>query len=317
MRIASDSVRIVKAVLTNQVAKFSASAYMRLTRETGRGEDDGATADDVARYFIDSFDEYFEAIGVARADLADALSGKVVLEYGPGDVLGVALMLAAYGARKVYCVDRFSLVQPSPFNIAVTQRILSSLHGEQRERAESCFLRKGDPSSGFGSGPVEYLVRPNGLSGLEACVDLVLSRAVLEHVNDLEATFADMLACLRPGGLAAHLVDLRSHGLHRVNPLDFLEWSAPMWKLMYSHKGVPNRWRLNRYREIVGRLPFDVLALKPTQHAEPAAVAEMRNRVAAEFRDVSDADLACIGFWLVCRKRGGEGIWPVGAGCVN
>jgi hypothetical protein len=73
---------------------------------------------------------------------------------------------------------------------------------------------------------------------------------------------------------------------------------------MYSAKGVPNRWRVDRYRAIVERLPVDVLAFDPTQLAAPEDVASVREQLAAPFRTVSDDDLRWLGFWLVFRKRG-------------
>jgi trans-aconitate methyltransferase len=132
--------------------------------------------------------------------------------------------------------------------------------------------------------------------------DLVYSRAVLEHVNDLEATFVDMVAAMRPGAVAIHLVDLRSHGLHRKNPLDFLSWSPRLWDAMYSAKGVPNRWRVNRYREAMAELPVEVLALEMTASATQEDIERVRPVLAAPFRSLSDADLSWLAFWLVFRK---------------
>ncbi len=306
MQIAGDSIRVLKALLTNQLARFSSATYMRMTQETGRGEAAGSSPEEVGQYFVDCFFDYFDAIGVPRDGIAEAIADRVVLEYGPGDILGVALMLAAYGARKVYCVDRFALLQPTDFNVAVMRAILVSLGPDVRACADDCFRKAGDPGSGFAADRIEYLVRPDGLSGLEGVIDMVVSRAVLEHVNDLGATFRDMSACLRAGGTAVHLVDLRSHGLHRRNPLDFLEWSAPMWRRMYSHKGVPNRFRINQYREIIEKLPFDVVALKVTQRAAQSDLEEIRECLPVEFRKLSDDDLACLGFWLEFRKRAGQ-----------
>jgi len=102
-----------------------------------------------------------------------------------------------------------------------------------------------------------------------------------------------------------HQVDLRSHGLHESNPLDFLEPSEALWSLMFSHKGVPNRWRVDRYREIVAGLPLVLLRLEPTARAEAQDVQRVRARLAPPFRDTSDEDLAWLGFWLVARKLEG------------
>jgi hypothetical protein len=71
----------------------------------------------------------------------------------------------------------------------------------------ACFVDADDPAAGFSQDRIEYLVRPSGLAGLHEAVDFVYSRAVLEHVDSLEATFTDQVKAMRPGALAIHLVD--------------------------------------------------------------------------------------------------------------
>ena len=44
-------------------------------------------------------------------------------------------------------------------------------------------------------------------------VDLILSQAVLEHVDDLEAVYRAMRIWLRQGGYLSHEIDFRSHDL--------------------------------------------------------------------------------------------------------
>ena len=160
----------------------------------------------------------------------------------------------------------------------------------------------GDPAKGFDPERIEYLVKPNGMSGLVDEVDFVYSRAVLEHVNDLPGTFADMARAMRPGSQSIHLADLRSHGLHKANPLDFLEWSPAMWSLMYSEKGVPNRWRVDEYRRILTGLGVRVGSFEPTALATAADIAAVRPRLAAPFQRLSDTDLACLGIWFDFEK---------------
>ncbi len=199
-------------------------------------------------------------------------------------------------------VDRFPLVSLSSKNVQIAKKMLQRLPFTLRQRAESCFTRATNPKAGFDPRWIQYLVRPSGLSGLSNEIDLVISRAVLEHVNDLPATFRDMCAALKPGGIAIHLVDLKSHGLHRDNPLDFLSWSPWLWSLMYSAKGVPNRLRINTYRDAIVRSGLEIISLSPTVHALPADIRAVRPSLAQPFRDLPDADLSWLGFWLVCRK---------------
>lgn len=302
----SDGLRYARAIMTNQVARYAPSLYVRLTRQTGRGARDSETPEQIASYFARCVDDYFAVLGLAGDEGARFLSGKTVLEYGPGDLPGVAMLLVAHGARKVYCVDRFSMFAPSAKNFEVVERLAASLAPDARERLMSCFV-SGEPESGFSKERIEYVVRPRGLSALQEAVDLVVSRAVLEHVNDLPALFADMVDALREGALAVHQVDLRSHGLHRRNPLDFLTLSPAMWDLLYSHKGVPNRHRIDAYRSILASLPVTVDKLEPTSCASARDVAEVRPLLAGRFRSLSDEDLAWLGFWLVFRKNGTAG----------
>lgn len=293
--------RIVQASLTNQVARFAPALYVQLTGQTGRGAEE-VRLDMVGDYFSRCFDDYFEQLGISESGEAGFLQGKRILEYGPGDVPGVAILMIAHGAEQVVCVDRFPMVRMSPKNIQIAKLMLEHLPAAQRDRAGSCFRKPGRPESGFDPKHIDYLVRPSGLSGLVGEVDLVISRAVLEHVNDLQASFHDMYAALKPGGMAIHLVDLKSHGLHRVNPLDFLVWPDWLWSMMYSAKGVPNRLRANAYRDAVAQSGFELIKMQPTARASMEDVRTVRPQLATPFRALSEEDLSWLGFWLVCRK---------------
>lgn len=297
----SNTLRIARAVVTNQIARFTPRFYLKLTGQTGRGSEE-ETAAQIAGYFKKCFDDYFAALAVSPKDIGDYLKGKCVLEYGPGDIPGVALLMIAHGAKRVYCVDRFPMVSWSKKNIHVLQCLLEGLEGDVRARAEQCFLQN-DPRSGFNPHSIDYLVRPSGLSGLVNEADLVISRAVLEHVDDLSATFSDMHQALRAQGIGVHLVDLKSHGLHRTNPLDFLAWPQYLWTLMYSQKGVPNRWRIDRYRQALAHSGLETLRMEPTVRAEQKDIDSIRPFLAKPFQALSDEELSWLGFWLVCVKR--------------
>lgn len=298
--LVKDIERVVRAIITNQLARWAPRFYVRLTRQTGRGTGD-ILPREVADYFKRCFADYFDILQIPPEEIPAFLSGKQVLEYGPGDIPGVALLMVAHGAESVVCVDRFPMLSLSSTNIEILELLLKNLNSEARYRAESCFQKKGEPASGFSS-RIRYLIRPGGISGLHQAVDLVISRAVLEHVNDLPATFNDMYQALRDGGLAVHEIDLKSHGLHRTNPLDFLTWPSYLWSWMYAYKGVPNRLRINHYKEAACASGLHTLLLRPTQLAEKQDITAIRPYLAAPFRDISDEDLSWLGFWMVLKK---------------
>ncbi|HED39460.1 MAG TPA: methyltransferase domain-containing protein [Chromatiales bacterium] len=298
-------IRCLRAVASNQVARLAPRFYLNVTSQTGRGSH-VETVKEVADYFFECFDDYFRKLGVPREDITAYLSGKSVLEYGPGDLPGVGMLMYAHGAEKVICVDRFSMVSINQKNTQILENIISRLDGEALERVMSCFNDFGEISSGFAENRICYYIHPNGLSGLKNSVDLVYSRAVLEHVNDLYATFLDMASALKTGGTAIHKVDLKSHGLHEKNPLDFLVWPTRLWNLMYAHKGAPNRWRLNKYLEVIEMIPVDTILIEATELAAESDVDNIGPYLAKPFQEVSKEDLAWLGFWLVLRKSDGS-----------
>ena len=112
-----------------------------------------------------------------------------------------------------------------------------------------------------------------------------------------------MKQAMKPGAVALHQVDLKSHGLHQRNPLDFLEWSPIVWSMMYSHKGSPNRWRVDRYRDIVADLGVCNVKFEPTMRADDNDVSAVRPRLAHPFRDLDVEDLRWLGMWLRFEKR--------------
>lgn len=211
------------------------------------------------------------------------------------------MLMIAHGAESVMCVDRFPLLDFSRKNIEVLQNLLDGLEGVARQRAEDCFLIKGDPASGF-SPRIPYFICKSGLSGQCETVYLVISRAVLEHVDDLSATFADMYGVLRDDGVAVHKVYLKSHGLHRKNPLDFLTWPQRLWSWMYSHKGAPNRWRVNHHREAIFASGLKTIQLQATLLADSQDMNEVRHHLASPFKSISDEDLSWLGFLAVLQK---------------
>jgi len=293
-----DVYSFVKAFATNQLAKFTPELYVNLTHQTGRGEEDGDPLH-VSDYFIRCFHEYREQLGHNKEEFTKYLSGKLVLEYGPGDILGVALLMYAHGAERIDCVDKFPLSKLSKKNINVYEHILNSLDSDKRERANSAFKEVSNPGSGFNPSVVSYNVTKNGLSGASGLYDLIISRAVLEHVNSLEETMYDIKRSLKINGISIHKVDLKSHGLDRYTDLDFLTWPTKIYKLMYSHKGFINRWRINKYIELADCYNLLVKKLSPTEMLDKDKLDIIYSKVAKEFTSLSPNDLSWLGFWII------------------
>ena len=237
------------------------------------------------------------------------LRGSKVLELGPGDNLGVALRFLEAGADSVVALDKFASVR-------------------DREQQEQIYAEL-DPS-GLRHDP-ERLRVMEGLAVEEAAAldeqfDLIVSRAVLEHLYDLDAAFAAMDQLLRAGGTMLHKVDFRDHGMFTdggMHPLTFLSIPDGVYRLMSRNSGRPNRHLVDWYRAKLARLGYETRFL--VTHAVAAAdeivphqegwapepgrddaaielVRSIRARLPSRYAQLSDADLATSGVFIVAHK---------------
>lgn len=295
--IFKDFVLFVKAVSSNLIAKYFPGLYVRLTKQTGRGGDEDPQQ--IASYFIKCFEEYQEQIGIEEKTVDNYLKDKIVLEYGPGDILAVAMLFIAHGAKKVYCVDRFPLSKGSSRNMDVYKILLSSLDGECRSRADSIFRENGNPDSGIDSELIEYFVAKNGVfEGLKGMCDIVISRSVLEHVNDLCGTLKDISSNLKKDGVSVHKVDLKSHGLDRYREFDFLTWPGVLYGMMYGSKGFPNRWRVDKYIDCCKSAGLGIRKIAPTGFVNKQDLEAIHSRLHKPFKNLSRKELSWLGFWI-------------------
>jgi len=154
---------------------------------------------------------------------------------------------------------------------------------------------------------IRYVVPWHDAKVLEPqTIDLLLSHAVLEHIDDLDTTYAASAEWIRPGGWMSHQIDFRSHGLTA-------EWNG-QWK--YSAR----RWRLVRGRRpyLINRQPFGAhLSLAEGRGfsvrcalRSPRLDGISRNEVAAAFVQLPDEDLFCSGGFFVAQRLPAQGDVP-------
>jgi SAM-dependent methyltransferase len=239
------------------------------------------------------------------------IEGAEILELGPGDNLGVALRFLGAGAARVIALDKFASVRDPE---------------QQRDiyaEVDPSGLRK-DPGR---LRAIEGVAVEDAAAQLGGeSFDLIVSRAVLEHLHDLDAAFASMDALLRPGGSMLHKVDFRDHGMFTgggMHELTFLTIPDRLYELMSRNSGRPNRRLVDWYREKLGELGYDSRILvthavgaegEVAPHEEGWAprpgrddatielVRQIRPKLLPRFRSLPDADLAVSGIFIVARK---------------
>ena len=159
----------------------------------------------------------------------------------------------------------------------------------------------------------------------ESSVDVIVSRAVLEHVFDLDTAFVAMHRLLKPGGRMAHKVDLRDHGLFTdggQHALEFLTVSDRVYTWMGEESaGLPNRELQGYYERTLADRGYETEFLTthlagieeevephvPAEQGLPAnapleSVEKIRPRLLPRFRSLSATELAVAGFWVIADK---------------
>ncbi|HEX5051970.1 MAG TPA: methyltransferase domain-containing protein [Planctomycetota bacterium] len=140
------------------------------------------------------------------------LQGRTLLEIGPGQDLGIPLVLMGFGAR-AYVVDPYPCRWTASFHAGFYARLLRAA----QERY---------PGGDFGA--LEQVVSSRShdrVAGLVLCdaplervpqipsqsVDLSWSNATLEHVTALDRACAELGRVTATGGIGFHQVDFRDH----------------------------------------------------------------------------------------------------------
>lgn len=213
-------------------------------------------------------------------------------------------------------------------NVALYRALYDSFTSRERACAERALRIAGDRTVELVPERLRLYRRtrveeaPRVLAG--ETFDLVLSRAVLEHVGNVERSWAAMVSLLDPRGAMWHKVDFRHHGYFgRLHPLHFLTIGERAWSWMSSPDPTLNRKRVDAYRALAAAsfrhatilvthvlegeeiLPH-VERLVPGLHygeRELGLIRQIRPRLQPRFRDLTDEELLIGGIFLVAHDR--------------
>lgn len=265
----------------------------------------GAGAPVDAHYFYSVWLRHL--VCVHRA--APGFGFDVVGELGPGDALGIGLCALLSGAQRYVGLDRLAFalkadnlrllhelhqlflarapipddrmlpgVYPKldtyafPTHILDDARLARSLSAERLSSIDAALRGIGRPDS-----MLRYAAPWDAATNVEAgTVDLLLSQAVMEHVDDVESAYATMQRWLRSDGVMSHRIDYSCHGITR----DWYgQWlvSDTAWRLARGRRAYfINRLPHSAHLAAMRRNGLEILAIDATQAETGAPAAAMR-----------------------------------------
>jgi len=246
---------------------------------------------------------------------------RTVAELGPGDSLGLGLCAVLSGSNRFFALDvvthaqlernlamldelvglfvrrtpipdeaEFPRVTPRltcydfPSSVLSENRLTATLAADRLERIRAAL--RAEPADGL---EIRY-VSPwyDARVVEEGAVDLVLSQAVLEHVEDLRHAYTAMGRWLRPGGVISACIDFRSHSYARDWNGHWGYSDAMWWVIRGNRPFLINREPLSTHRRLLAESGFTIAYEQ--KHPGPSALP--REQLASRFRGMSDEDLS-------------------------
>lgn len=232
-----------------------------------------------------------------------ALTG-VVLEFGTGWFPLIPLLMHLAGARKLVLTDVERLMDDT--TVATARRLVADRLDDVAEVLEqpkdqllARLATRFDP---------EYLV-PWDASGHETgSVDLIISRAVFEHVPEplLQQFMVQFHRVLRPGGAMCHLVDNSDHWQHtdrKLSRINFLRFgNGLLWRAaQLNAHAYQNRLRHSDYLRLFEDGGFTVVL--SSGEPDPKCLRDLETLpLAPAFRNRNREDLAILTSLFVLRR---------------
>ena len=290
----------------------------------------GATLD--ARY---CYSVWLRHLILAHESGWTAIPGKVA-ELGPGDSLGVGIAALICGAEQYFAFDAVQY-QAAGVNSKVLDDLARLFRARAPLPDENDFPQQKPPLAAYGfpghilppshmdrmldegrlrkirdaigalgngrvpapDAMITYVAPWNDATLIQNdSVDMILSQAVLMHVDDLQSGYESMFKWLKPGGLMSHQIDFKSVGTADT-PFGHWEYSDLEWKIIRGRRSyLINREPYSTHIRLLKACNFKIVREIKAREETPAD----RSRLARRFRSLTPEDLETSGLFVQATK---------------
>jgi len=245
---------------------------------------------------------------------------RAVAELGPGNSLGIGLSALLSGADRYHAFDvvqhaqvkrnlavldelialftaradipgpdefpQVHTVLPSyafPHHVLGDEYLTAALAADRLERIRDSVRNQNSAGS-----MIDYRTRWFDDRAIErGSIDMLVSQAVLEHIDDLPGTYRAMRLWLKPDGFISHDVDFRAHSTARFWNGHW-KYSDLTWKMIRGRRSyLLNREPYSTHLRLLAENGFASVGGQTTK-ADPIIA---REQLAARFRHLTDQDL--------------------------
>lgn len=183
--------------------------YKKIQRTEQEIHNDAQYAINIAKSYVASFPN-----GVSD------LSGKSVIEFGPGINFGTVFVLRAMGAAAVSVADRF-LVDFQPDYHVPLYREIGRLIKESIPLADTTVFESAVERGHAPEIVNQFHSSLEEMAALDFSADITLSNAVFEHLLNPACALDNLFRITTENGMGSHQVDFRDHRDFSL-PLEYL-----------------------------------------------------------------------------------------------
>lgn len=254
---------------------------------------------------------------------------KIVAEIGPGDSLGLALCGLITGAKEYIIFDskenvdkninyvvfdelvklfknmeeipnnnEFPKIKPQLKNYDFPLEIYSKEYLSKmlrKERLEE--IRRSIDKFNSEDSKIKYFF--NFGKKFNSMFDLIISHAVLEHIDNIDEFFQFMRNSLKESGFVSHQVDLKSHEITSTWDGHW-RFSKFYWQLLRGKRQwFINRLPLSKYMELFNKYSFS------NNYVERNVMKASyeRSKLTKDFKFMSEEDRETAGFFIQATKN--------------
>jgi hypothetical protein len=269
---------------------------------------------------------------------------KKIAELGPGDSLGIGLSALISGSEQYFALDiikytnaefnlkifdelvilfknktplpdenEFPLMKPTLQNYHFPDHIFTDSYLEKvldekrlvKIRDSIKALDKPDAAK-EGTEMITYKAPWNEeVINESEEVDMIISQAVLQHIDKLAPAYQLMFKWLKPTGLMSHVIDFKSMG-SSDNWYGHWSYSDTEWKIVRGRKEyLINRLPYSAHINLLHENGFKVIRSRKTTNESIIN----RKNLAPRFKSMSDEDISVSGAYILSAKKTISGIW--------
>ena len=254
---------------------------------------------------------------------------KYVAEIGPGDSLGTALCALLTGVKEYTIIDSQQNIDKN-----VNYQILDDLvlmfqnHENIPDEVEFPKIRPllddyNFPKEIFDESTINNMLKKKKINQIKNAIDkfnednskikyifefdktikskfdLIISQAVLEHIDDLDSFFIFMKKSLKKEGYYSHQIDLKSHNI--ASSWDgHWRYSDKFWRILRGKRlWFINRYPMSFYINLLVKYNFRNHFIK-RNIMKPSF---NRSNLAKEFRNITEEDRETSGFFIQGTKK--------------